>query len=391
MRAADSVISASPHFRQCQPLAHTIAMHHVSSAAESAPSNPVSQADISVIIPCLNEAESLPQLLQQLQSQTDITLKIIVADGGSRDHTIQAANTYGATVVHSPPGRGQQMNRAVTAAISPWLLFLHADSQLTSHQQLIDALRCMQQASQQSAQVAGHFALRFIDRPSAQRRWRILEYKTTLQKPLTINGDQGLLIRRDYFQQLGGFNTEHHFLEDQKLAAAIIQSGRWQLLPHRLNTSARRFETEGFHQRYWLMTLIMLAWLSGLKDFLAPSGNSYPNQANTKKLRLSSHVSRFMHLVGEQTLRQQLAIFWRIAGLCRSNIYQAFLWLDAFLFRRYWPLTRCWLATGDKLSNWPLLRPLTQLLLLPAFPIIATCIVLLAKIARQANPPSNDN
>lgn len=338
------------------------------------------QAELSVIIPCLNEAESLPQLLEALHSQSDICLQIIVADGGSADNSTAIAERAGATVVSSPAGRGRQMNQAVAMASSPWLLFLHADNQLTHTQQLRAALDCMQAAQQQQAQVAGHFALRFIDRPTQQKRWRILEHKTTLQLPLTINGDQGLLIHRDYFEQLGQFDTTHHFLEDQKLAAKIQQTGRWQLLPHRLQTSARRFQTEGFHQRYWLMTLIMLAWSTGLSRFLNRDNQVYANQSDAKPLTLSAHIQRFLGASNALPLGQQLRLYWSISDLCRSNLYQLFLWIDAPLSRQHWPLTTLWLMSGHRLTQLPLLRQLLQLLLLPVFPIIATSIVLLAKI-----------
>ena len=73
------------------------------------------------------------------------------------------------------------------------------------------------------------------------------------------NGDQGFLMCRSYFKELGGFNTDLPFLEDQDLAERIRSDGRWVTLPGVLQTSARRFETEGFHRRYILMA-IMMGW-----------------------------------------------------------------------------------------------------------------------------------
>lgn len=361
-----------------------------------APSNPrhnsapSEDAVISVIIPCRNEEESLPQLLQELQNQTDVTLQIIVADGGSDDATASRAQHYGADVCTSEAGRGLQMNTGVKLARYPWLCFLHADSRLSSAQQLADALRHIQQARQNTGAIAGHFALEFFDKPAKQKRWQVLEYKSTTQLPLTINGDQGLFIHHDYFQKLGGFDDEFGFLEDQKIAHKIHQTGRWTLLPHSLQTSTRRFQTEGFQQRYWLMTLIMLAWLGGLKAFLSPA-QTYPEQRHSKRLKLSDHIRRFLALSWQLPIGHRIRLYWNIADVARTNLYQPFIWLDAQLGLKSWPLSRCWLNTGQALLTFPAVRQLTQLLLLPVFPIIATSLLLAAKIADQFTHPSASN
>lgn len=64
---------------------------------------------VSVIIPTLNEASFLPPLLDALNAQTLAPHEIIVADAGSTDGTVAAAEARGARVVPGGmPGRGQQ-------------------------------------------------------------------------------------------------------------------------------------------------------------------------------------------------------------------------------------------------------------------------------------------
>ena len=71
---------------------------------------------ISVIIPCLNEEDNLAMLLGQLIEQKDISLEILVVDGGSTDKTTLRAAEYGARVIHSRRGRGCQQNTGAAEA-----------------------------------------------------------------------------------------------------------------------------------------------------------------------------------------------------------------------------------------------------------------------------------
>lgn len=58
--------------------------------------------EFSIIIPTLNEAVLLPNLLNDLQAQTFQDFEVIVADAGSQDGTPELAQSLGARVV---PGR----------------------------------------------------------------------------------------------------------------------------------------------------------------------------------------------------------------------------------------------------------------------------------------------
>ena len=82
-----------------------------------------------MVIPALNEAETLPRLLDDL-TQVALSLDIVVADGGSTDATRDVAERGGATVVCAPRGRALQMNAGAAVLDVDWLCFLHADVRL---------------------------------------------------------------------------------------------------------------------------------------------------------------------------------------------------------------------------------------------------------------------
>lgn len=230
---------------------------------------------LSVIIPTLNEADSLPGLLQDLQGQQGVRLELIVADGGSVDATADVAGDAGIRVTCSAPGRGLQMNTAARVARADVLLFLHADSRLPDQALLTQALA----AFHPNQRMSGHFSLRFQrSEPGHDAFYARLEAKTRLNRRDAIHGDQGLMIRAQDFWRLGGFDTRLPFLEDWRIAQRIADEGGWLQLPGELLTSARRFEVEGHLGRYLLMGLIVAMHEAGAMDFFRDTGALYAEQ-----------------------------------------------------------------------------------------------------------------
>ena len=111
---------------------------------------------LSIIIPTLNEAEHLPALLDDLKQQQNISLEIIVGDGGSTDATRAVAEAYGVSFVSAKPGRGAQMNAAARKATGEYLLFLHADSRLDDPNLLADAVQALPPVAHARARIVTH-------------------------------------------------------------------------------------------------------------------------------------------------------------------------------------------------------------------------------------------
>lgn len=282
---------------------------------------------LTIIIPTMNEESSLPLLLEDIRAQQQVQIKIIVADGGSTDDTTKIA-TEQAIIVHSEAGRAKQMNRAWQHEdASDLLLFLHADSRLTATDQLQQAVSALQNTEENTA---GHFALNFqstsTQKPSF--RYRFLAAKTRTNRRYTINGDQGLLIRRRFLQALGGFDENHAFLEDQSIANKINKQGTWQLLPGTLSTSARRFESEGFAARYHLMTLMMVCWHLPLDDFFNQASGLYKHQDRASKLILAPYLQLLTQLIKQLPMTQRRQAIHRCGEFALENIWQLFFFVD---------------------------------------------------------------
>ena len=308
---------------------------------------------LSIIIPTLNEEGVLPLLLADISAQRGITLEILVADGGSTDATEAAAIAGGARYVRTRRGRGAQMNDAARLAQGAYLLFLHADSRLEARQLLAEAVQALREALWTSPRVAGHFGLGFQRTTTGNRLWyRYMEAKTRLNRVNTTNGDQGFLLRRHWFAELGGFDERLPFLEDQRLAELIRTQGRWMTLPGELLTSARRFETEGLHRRYLSMGLIMVAFSTGLDDFFIRLPGLYRLHHHCGRLLLAPIlIGFFTTLFSGMQGREIFERVHRIGQYLGQNSWQPFFFVDVCVQlvrrrsgRRFLALYDRWLA-----------------------------------------------
>jgi glycosyltransferase involved in cell wall biosynthesis len=83
--------------------------------------------DVTVVLPCLNEAASLPGVLAAMPAG----YRPLVVDNNSTDGTAEVARRHGAEVVAEPrPGYGSAVNAGVMATTTPIVAVLDADGSL---------------------------------------------------------------------------------------------------------------------------------------------------------------------------------------------------------------------------------------------------------------------
>jgi rSAM/selenodomain-associated transferase 2 len=291
---------------------------------------------LSVIIPTLNEADCLPSLLADLNAQKDVKLEMIVADGGSSDDTLARCRPYNPVIVNAPRGRARQLNAGFRKATGDHLLFIHADTRIEDPHLLAAAMAYWHKVLADAGhdRIAGHFPLRFTRSDTRHPVFfRYAEGKTHFNRINTTNGDQGFLLKRSFFKDLGGFDGGQHFLEDQKLAEKIRRRGCWITLPGHLSTSGRRFEAEGHHRRYILMSMLMALYSTGRMEFFDRAKNIYLNQSETGYLPLTPYfgaaVKMFVYDLG---IAGSIRAWFYVGRYIRQNSWQMFYFFDV-LFR----------------------------------------------------------
>jgi rSAM/selenodomain-associated transferase 2 len=221
----------------------------------------MSQPILSVVVPALDAAATLPETLAALEvaREDGLLREVLVVDGGSTDATVEVADRWGARVLNAAAGRGAQLAAGGAAAGGDWLLFLHADTRLGPG--WAAAARAFM-AQPGSARQAAAFRLALDDSdPRARRVERLANWRAAaLGLPY---GDQGLLIARGFYQALGGYRPLP-LMEDVELVRRIGRR-RIVLLDAEAVTSAARYRRDG----WWLRPLRNLALL-GLYFLGAP-------------------------------------------------------------------------------------------------------------------------
>jgi len=210
---------------------------------------------VGVVIPTLNEASTLPGLLEDL-GRLPIPTDIVVADGGSMDRTTAVAVRAGARVVAATGGRGPQLNAGASAARGEWLCFLHADVRMP------EGAREAMVAAVESDVEAAVWGLAI----AADGNWpRVMEFGARLRDRLggLPYGDQGLLIRRTLFDAIGGYR-EIPIMEDVALVRALRGKTRLERMRAPLLVSPRRWERQGPYRTWLRNALLVTAYHAGV-------------------------------------------------------------------------------------------------------------------------------
>jgi len=214
---------------------------------------------ISVIIPAFNEAKSIQACLEQFENAED--LDVVVVDGGSDDNTPQVVEAFenGRCVIAPGKGRATQMNFGAQCTEGACLLFLHADTFLPHNG--IDLIR---EAMAQPQVVGGRFQLGLSETSWSFRLIALMS--TWRSKYLGVTyGDQGIFVRRDIFERVGGYPALDLF-EDSEFCKLLGRQGHFALLPAKVCSATRRWRRWGIWRTVMWMWLLRLLFVCGVSD-----------------------------------------------------------------------------------------------------------------------------
>ena len=215
-------------------------------------------APISIIIPAYNAEANLPDCLASLMPglEDGLIREVILVDGGSDDHTTKIAESTGANVLIAPEkGRSAQLRHGADNARGDWLLFLHADTTLSP--EWVD--RTGAHITERPNKAAAFTLAYRSDHPMAKTIARRANWRSrVLSLPY---GDQGLLISRALYDEVGGF-PKIPVMEDVEIIRAIGKK-RLTILSAEARTDASKYERDGWRKRSWHNAALITRYLLG--------------------------------------------------------------------------------------------------------------------------------
>lgn len=213
--------------------------------------------EISIIIPTLNEADSIRETLRALQ--TFENAEIILVDGGSTDATISIAEDFKVEILPAARGRGQQLEVGGNYAKGEILWFLHADTIVSP-----DCVSQMKLALKDSRIVGGNFTILFDGERKAAKFLTWLY--PNLRKIGLIYGDSAIFVRREVYEKMGGF-APFPIFEDLDFIERLKKQGEIVTLSSVVTTSSRRFENKSFTLTFLRWTILQILYWLGVSPY----------------------------------------------------------------------------------------------------------------------------
>jgi len=254
---------------------------------------------LSIIIPALNEATTLPQLLDALNQQTYQADEIIVADAGSKDDTRQIARDHGASVVDGGlPAVGR--NAGADAATGDLFFFLDAD--VLPRPNFI--ARALKEFDDRDCDMATCLIASLEDDPTNAVLAEATNLYLQVVQPFAPHAlGCCLLVKREVHFKIGGFDEALCMAEDHDYAQRAADVGEFAVLTRtRIPVSMRRLEKEGLTQLAFKYLWCEMHALAGKPIYDTP----FEYELGAYAAHTSKKAPRLMD-IGQ--LRQQLGRF----------------------------------------------------------------------------------
>jgi glycosyltransferase involved in cell wall biosynthesis len=242
--------------------------------------NPV----VSAIIPTYNRAKLVREAVDSVLAQTYPNVEVIVVDDGSTDDTQAQLRQYGnriRVIAQSNAGPAAARNRGIAAASGDLISFLDSDD-LWLPQKLERQVALLQKVDSSvpcclcnitmrwEKREFGSFERAFLNPPVDEGVWVNVD-EVLATRFLLFN--QGIVIRREVLERIGGFDESLRLLEDHEFSLRLSLEGPWAFIREPLviwreSTAASLYQSAQKEEVSWigLMVQILEKHLGKVKD-----------------------------------------------------------------------------------------------------------------------------
>ena len=182
---------------------------------------------ISVITVCFNSATTIVDTLRSVAQQTYPNVEHVIIDGGSRDKTVELANSLirSGGIVRSESDKGiyDAMNKGLRLATGDIIGFLNADDVYADNDLLRRVVEMMEQTSLDA--LFGDVEFFKSEAPEkAHRRYRSNRFRPDRIGWGWMPAHPTLFLRRRVFDEFGCFRENYKIAGDFELLARIFKS-----------------------------------------------------------------------------------------------------------------------------------------------------------------------
>lgn len=238
--------------------------------------------DISVIVPALNEENFIEKCLVSLKNQDfDGKYEIIVADGGSKDRTVQIAKRYADKVVICPRGVSKQRNLGAKKAKGEIVAFI--DSDTIAHKNWLKEI-CETLSNKGTVAMVG--TLLPIEKDANVKIYKIANVvqRGLVKANVPLFWGASCAFTKKAFNKVGGFDEKLTTSEDHDISLRIKEHGKTTFNKNMIAfTSNRRFESRDGWKFYVAI---------GLNYFLFKKTKEYVPVTNYRQPQNSMEMSR---------------------------------------------------------------------------------------------------
>ena len=181
---------------------------------------------LSIVIPALNSMETIERCLQSVSQYTASgDVEVILADNGSTDGTVEKASKFGVRIVRVPIDNfvSQVRNRGAAVARASFIAFLDSDC-------LISPDWCQTVLTSLEDRRTGIVGSRCgpTNSPSwVERVWQsaYLDDQSRKRQVVEYVPSGSMALRKDLFDEVGGFDESLETGEDPDLCRRVCESG----------------------------------------------------------------------------------------------------------------------------------------------------------------------
>jgi len=278
---------------------------------------------VSVIIPCFNAEKTINDTLNSALKQQGVNFEIIIINDGSTDNTLSLLQQYKDPRVHlfnaKNSGVSESRNIGVQLSKGQYLAFLDADD-LWASNYLASHLEAFSKAPRLGLSYA---KIQFLRADGQETQ----VFSSPYNRPITafemmaenrVCTSSNMVCRREVFEQVGGFNEEMSYSEDQEWLLRIACHGQWDIVGLKACLLGYRASSNGLSASLTKMEAGWLDMMSQAKRYAPAIINKKFKHAHAIYLRYLARRALRLKLpthIGLNYINRALGCYWPIIVL----------------------------------------------------------------------------